>query len=266
MSDEIVEHYERYDERDRLDRALGPLEFARTCEILSRELPESGRVLDIGGGPGAYSRWLKDRGYGVRLLDLVPRHVEEARAALGDRGPAEASVGDARELPYADETADAALLLGPLYHLTSRIDRVRALTEARRVLKPGAPVLAAGISRFASLLDGLDRGFLWDPVFQGIVREDLARGRHRNPSGDPDYFTDAFFHHPEELAGEVREAGFTEVRVLAVEGPLWADRELAEDWRDEERRELLLDLVRRIEEEPAILGASPHLLAVARRP
>jgi ubiquinone/menaquinone biosynthesis C-methylase UbiE len=266
----IVSHYGRYAEGHRFDDALGQLEFTRTCEILERHLPDDGLVIDIGGGPGAYARWLIEGGYTVRLLDLVPRHVEEARAGFAEMGPpgesAEATVGTALDLPYEDAVADAVLLLGPLYHLTERADRIRALCEARRTMKPGAPLFVAGISRFASLLDGLDRRFLWDPTFRDIVREDLASGRHRNPTDRPEYFTDAFFHHPDELTGEVREAGFDDVRGLAVEGPLWADRELDSDWSDEARRALLLDYARQVEGEASILGVSPHLLAVASRP
>ena len=92
-----------------------------------------------------------------------------------------AQVGDARRLPYGDASADAALLLGPLYHLTDRGDRLTALSEARRVLRTGGLVAAAAISRFASTFDGLARGFLADPRFEHVVERDVHDGQHRNP-------------------------------------------------------------------------------------
>ena len=79
-----------------------------------------------------------------------------------------ATLGDARKLAFPDRSADAVLLLGPLYHLTERADRLAALREARRVLRPGGVVFAAAISRFASLLDGLARDLLDDPDFRPI--------------------------------------------------------------------------------------------------
>jgi SAM-dependent methyltransferase len=164
----------------------------------------------------------------------------------------------------ADASADVVLLLGPLYHLVERTDRIEALHEARRILRPDGVILAAGISRFASAIDGAVSGFLADPAFRQIVDGDLTDGQHRNPTGHPHYFTTAFFHRPEELLDEVREAGFTGVELLAVEGIGWAVPRLEQVLDDDEARGRLLDLLRRIETEPALLGASPHLLAVAR--
>ena len=117
-----------------------------------------------------------------------------------------------------DESVDAVLMLGPLYHLTERGERIRALAEARRVLRPRAPVLAAGISRFAPAVDGLRKEFLLDSGFAAIVDRDLRDGQHRNPSRQPGWFTTAYVHHPAELGPEVAEAGFAEVEVFAVEG------------------------------------------------
>ena len=73
----------------------------------------------------------------------------------------------------ADASVDAVLLLGPLYHLTERADRVRALAEGRRVLRPGGVLAAAAISRYASAVDGLFRGHLREPGFEAIVERDL---------------------------------------------------------------------------------------------
>jgi SAM-dependent methyltransferase len=176
-------------------------------------------------------------------------------------------VGDARALERADASADAVLLLGPLYHLTERDDRLAALREALRVLRPGGWLFAAGISRFASLLDGLSSGKLFDePVFAAIVERDLSDGRHLNPTGTLSFFTTAYFHRPEDLAAEAGEAGFEAVEVHAVEGPGAFLPDFARRWNDPAQRETLLQFLARVEREPAILGGSPHLLAVARRP
>jgi hypothetical protein len=196
-------------------------------------------------------------------VDPVPLHVEQARAGTP---PVSADVGDARRLERPDASADAVLLLGPLYHLIDRADRVAAFAEARRVAVPGAPVLAAGISRFASLLDGLSTGSIDDPAFQQIVDRDLREGQHRNPTGQPFYFTTAFFHRPGELAAEAEEAGLLVEGVRGIEGPAWLLPDLAARLGDEARRRELLEYLRRIESEPELLGVSAHLMLVARTP
>ncbi|MGH9209081.1 MAG: class I SAM-dependent methyltransferase [Acidimicrobiales bacterium] len=91
-------------------------------------------MLDIGGGTGVYARWLLDQGYDVTLIDPVELHITQATQT-----GVPATVGDARHLDHPDESIDVALLLGPLYHLTEPEDRLAALAEARRVLRPAAP-------------------------------------------------------------------------------------------------------------------------------
>src|SRR5262249_25732135 len=154
---------------------------------------------------GAYALPLAAEGYAVHLVDPVALHVEQARAASAaqpDAPLASAAVGDARELPLDDASADAVLLLGPLYHLTDAEDRARALREAHRVLRPGGLLAAAAITRFASTLDGIAQGFLLEPGFEAIVERDLADGQHRNPGEHPRWFTTSYFHRPEELERE----------------------------------------------------------------
>jgi hypothetical protein len=105
-----------------------------------------------------------------------------------------------------------------------------------------------------------------DPRFTRIVEQDLRNGQHRNPTERLDYFTTAFFHHPEELAAEVRATGLTLKGVFGLEGPGWILPDVAERMADPERRSTLLRIARMLETEPAVLGTSAHLLAVAQRP
>jgi ubiquinone/menaquinone biosynthesis C-methylase UbiE len=266
---DILRHYERVAEAERLSRGAGQLELVRTQELLTRYLPPPpAAVLDVGGGPGVYACWLAQRGYEVHLIDIVPRHVDQALAASRERPDghlASAALGDARKLERSDASLDSVLLLGPLYHLTERADRVQALREACRVVRRDGVVLAAAISRFASLLDGLVRGYLDDPEFARIAERDLRDGQHRNVTNNPVYFTTAFFHRPDELKAEVEEAGLRHEATLAVEGPAWLLQNFDAHWNDLARRERLLEALRALEKEPAVLGASAHLLAMARK-
>jgi len=262
---EVLAHYENTTEEGRLQSGWGVLELARTQELILRHLPPPPcRILDVGGGTGVYSYWLAERGYEVHFLDLVPAQVEQVRKRPGRI--TSIAVGDAQALTQPDDSFDAVLLLGPLYHLTARPARLKALAEARRVLRPGGLLFASAISHFASLLDSLVSGFIDDPQFVPIVQQDLRDGQHRNPTGNPLYFTTAFFHRPEELREEVLAAGLTLLELTAIEGPGWLAKDFAQRWADESRRGQLLEWVRTVEHEPALMGLSLHLLAIARHP
>lgn len=272
LAREILDYYERAPEEDRLGEGVFRLEAARTRILLERHLPPPpATVLDVGGAAGAYSFWLADRGYAVHLIEPVERLVGLARRRNAERVEggavplASARVGDARALPVDDGSADAVLLLGPLYHLVAPDDRARALSEARRALVPGGLLVAVGISRFASALDGLRRGWLDDPDFAAVVRADLETGVHRNPDGRLEFFTTAYMHRPDELRREVEAAGLRCEALVGVEGPGW----LVEGWEDEvdpERRRGLLEVLERLEGEPSLTGASAHVMAVAGKP
>jgi ubiquinone/menaquinone biosynthesis C-methylase UbiE len=268
LTREIEEHYLQGIERERLSSYEGELERLRTQSILARFLPPAPAVVfDIGGGAGIYAFALAQMGYQVHLIDPVELHLEQARSHSNKSGVKLASIsqGNACKLDFASGVADAVLLLGPLYHLEEHADRLAALREAYRVLTPGGVVFAAAISRFASLSDGLCRGYFKDPAFRDIVAADLATGQHRNPTNNPAYFTTAYFHRPEDLVREVIEAGLEDVRVLAIEGPAWSAAHFRDTWAVAEEREKLMQLLSSLEAEPSIQGASAHLIAVAYR-
>ncbi|WP_127501155.1 class I SAM-dependent methyltransferase [Actinoplanes solisilvae] len=260
MQPEVLDYYLRGGELNRLSAGTGRLEFLRTWDILSRTLPPAPAVvLDVGGATGVYAAPLADAGYDVTVVDPVPEHVAAAAGLPGVR----AVCGDARDLPAESSSADVVLLFGPLYHLRERADRVAAWREAARVVRPGGVVVAATISRFASVFDGFVKGFYSDPAFRSVAERDLAEGRHSNPGNVPRWFTSAYFHRPEEIPAEVADAGLVLEKLVSVESPVWMSGDALAGFLEEPS--LLLDMLRLVEEEPSLLGASSHLLTVAVR-
>jgi ubiquinone/menaquinone biosynthesis C-methylase UbiE len=269
MSDEVQRYYATFPEESRLASGASRLEFERTKDVLERVLPPPpGPVVDVGGAAGAYSLWLAALGYEVHLVDASERLVDVARraSAAASNPLATITVGDARQLPRPDASAAAVLVMGPLYHLTEEDDRRRALREAARVLTPGGVLVAAAISRYASALDGMARGLSKDPAFRTIRDQDLRDGQHRNPTGQLDYFTAAYFHRPEDLVADISSAGFADTVVLGVEGPAWVLPDFDARWDDADARRDLMHVARALELEPSILGASAHLLGIATKP
>lgn len=260
------EHYARGLERDRLAEPLGQVEFTRTQQIVLRHLPAvPATVADVGGGPGRYTLWLAGLGYQVRHRDMVPLHVDQVVRDAGGSPGVQAAVGDARQLDLADESVDAVLLLGPLYHLERREDRLQALAEARRVVRPGGPVFAAAISRWAPRLSGQLAERL--PALQSEAGQDLVQGVERTGQLPPLYPGSfcGYCHRPGQLRDEIQAAGLDMVDLVSVEGLAFALADLDERMSDPAERQVVLGAAEAIERVPELLGLGPHLLATARR-
>ncbi|MFI6597209.1 class I SAM-dependent methyltransferase [Nonomuraea sp. NPDC050536] len=255
---ELLAYYELDMEDARIREGRGRWEFWRTQDVLRRMLPPPpARVLDVGGGTGVHAEWLAADGYEVELLDPVPLHVERAARLAG----VTARLGDARQLSVPDESADAVLLLGPLYHLAERADRVRALAEARRAVRQGGLVATATINRYAAVHDMVYLGLYQDERQREAGHAALRDGIMMSPRRG---FT-AYFHDPGEVPGEFADAGFAPVEQYGVEGAFWLYGDV-NDWLDDpERRELMLEAQRSLESVPSLLGVSGHLLTVSRR-
>jgi SAM-dependent methyltransferase len=263
----VHDHYELGVEIDRLTGPFGTVEFERTKEIVDRHLPLApASVADIGGGPGAYSLWLAERGYSVIHRDLVPLHVEEVRARSAAAGlPVDAAVGDARDVDLPDASVDAVLLFGPLYHLLEAADRRRALAEARRILRPGGVLFAVAISRWIARLHGrvVQRMHEDDPGFSKVM-DHVEDSGVLIPLKTGDF--GAYSHRPQELSDEITAARFDVVDLVSVEGIAFALHDLEERLAKPAAREVLFDAARAIERVPELLGLGPHLLATARKP
>lgn len=250
----------RYQEDQRLSRSRhGQLEFRRTQQLLRRFLPSPpAALLDVGGGTGVHARWLAQDGYDVVLIDPVAEHV----ALAGAIGSITAHVGDARQLGHENRSVDAVLLLGPLYHLPEARDRQQALREAARVTRAGGLVVAAAIGRYAPLLELAGLGNLDEDTVLEFSNV-LATGIHLD---DPQGFTSAYFHRPEELAQEMTDAGLHDVLVLGIEGPITAAVDNAAADIAEAVLESAALCAQLLESDPAFLASNPHLLGIGYAP
>ncbi len=261
---EVEAYYARDEERDRLGVGVGRVEFLRTLEIVQRTLPAAGAVVaDIGGGPGRYVAWLVEHGYSVVHRDLIAHHVQRVLDRHG--GKVDTAVNDARALDLVDASVDVVLLLGPLYHLEDRSDRVRALREAARVVRPGGHVYAAAISRTAPRLDGVLVAGV-HRKFPGILEllDDIEATGRMPPLEDGGFC--GYAHSPAELQGEVEAAGLALESLVSIEGLAFALADIDERLADEQERDILFECLRATESHPDLIGLGPHLLATAARP
>jgi SAM-dependent methyltransferase len=261
----ITAFYSQSAEESRLKMGLGPLEFERNKDLISRYLPESkGLIADIGGGPGHYAQWLASLGHQVILVDPVDKHIQQAeKRSHKSRHSFKCILGEARQLPIADHSADVVILHGPLYHLQDQAERIAVIKEARRVLKIGGVVLGFAITYAASTLAALQNGLIHDQDVFWMCKEELSSGDHHPPENFPGILAQAYFHRPSALISEFEAVGFTPLALLAVEGIAWMDKKYFESWSSPEKKKRLLEILKLTEADPELLCLSPHIMLAA---
>lgn len=271
---EVLAGYEAGTERGRLRTDLGLIEFERTKELLKEHLPlPPATIYDIGGGYGEYSWWLASLGYEVHLFDLSRRNIEMSKE-LKEEYPgcalAASEVCDARNIPRPGKSADAVLLMGPLYHIVGREERLCAIRESKRLLKAGGLLFTAAITPYATLLwattvFGTKNRLLEDKGFMNMVERELQDGEHIKPESGPYCgIGRSHFHSAKELREELSLGGFPETQVHGVVGGAWLAPELDKLWENPTAREALMETVRLLDGREDIVGLSTHLLGISR--
>jgi len=268
MSEIVGQYYDEQvdDEWERLERPYRRFELVSTLRLVEEYFPETGHVADVGGGPGRYAIELLRLGYRVTLVDLSARAVAFAREKLKEHGlhAEEVRRADARDLSDLPASGfDAALHLGPMYHIVSADGRKQALQELHRVLKPGAPAIIGFINPWGVLRSGLTefRDLYADYATVKQLTETFVQ------VGEQRAFTEAAFITPPQAIRELREAGFAVVTRAGVEGfasgALRQVTEIAES--DPGAYETVLRLVGETCELPAYRDCTEHLHVVVRR-
>lgn len=144
--DYLNEYYSRYDEDGRLLSRHGQVEYLTTMKIIRESLEgvSDPAILEVGAGTGRYSVTLAKQGLRVTAVELVEHNLERLRAKLDGSESITARQGNALDLSFLpDGSFDLTMLLGPMYHLYTREDKLQALREAARVTKPQGKILVA---------------------------------------------------------------------------------------------------------------------------
>ena len=273
----VMAYYDAGSEINRLRTGVGRIEFERTRELLLENLPEPPAVIyDIGGAYGEYSWWLASLGYEVHLFDLSKTNIAMSGILKEEYPGTEltaAEVCDARSVPRSSSSADAVLLMGPMYHITDHGERIKAVRECMRLLRRGGKLFSAALTPFSVLLHNITvyspnaevpNAYLEDPAFLRMVGRELDDGCHINP-GREIYsgIGSSHFHFAKDLKKELAEGGFPDTEVHGIMGGAWLAEDLDTLWENETSREALMNTVRLLDMHEEIIGLSGHLLGIS---
>ncbi|WP_434748817.1 class I SAM-dependent methyltransferase [Paenibacillus amylolyticus] len=264
----IIRYYSGFDEWGRLERE--PIEFIINMNYIREYLPPGGLILDNGAGPGKYAMELAKSGYQVTLSDLTPSSVELAqeKAEALELTPQFDGfhVLDATSLNgIADDTYDAVLMLGPLYHLQQEKERAAAMRELYRVTKPGGAVFVAVQSRMRMSINSLQSPQHWRPNDNiGAIRSFVERGTFDHQ--DQGRFTGAYYFHVKDVVPFMEQHGFETVQLIGSSSlKAMITDEQHRYWKERGEEQELLQYMIKAAKDPSILGISSHLLYIGRK-
>ncbi|MEM7345021.1 MAG: class I SAM-dependent methyltransferase [Chloroflexota bacterium] len=239
-------------------------EFGVTMLALSELLPPPpATVIDIGGGPGRYAIALTEQGYEVTLVDLSNKNLEMAREQAEQSDVSVAGYHQANVLDlsmFPSSSFDAVVMLGPLYHLLSEDERLRAVEAGKRLLKNDGLLFAAFINRFAQIRYAAKYEPEWLVDESEYTEAFLASGVHQILNK----FTYSYFAHPEEVVPFMEQSGLETVKMIGCEGVVARIEEKINALEGEAWR-YWVALNYRLGHEPSLYGASDHLLYIGRK-
>lgn len=255
-------------EWERLDQnPVARLEYENTVSILDTHLPQDGRVLDAGGGPGRYSIWLAEHGYEVGHVDVSGEQVRIAREKAEEHGVADrvtCQKGDVRDLSFNDGYFDAVCCLGgPLSHIMDADERADATSELRRVAKSDTPVFVSVIGRLASVKYGIRHGLDVHPEILPKVAENGDYTQELLDSVEGEGWAECHFFRATEFESLLESTNLSVERLVGLEGLASVMQPELED-APEEAVEAVREVNQILQDDRCVADISEHMLAVCR--
>ena len=257
----LEDYYSKYNEESRLLSSHGQVEYLTTMKYITESLegvPDP-RILEVGAGTGRYSVTLAKQGYRVTAVELVAHNLEMLRSKLDGAEPIETLQGNALDLSrFADGTFDLTMLLGPMYHLYDRADKLKALSEAIRVTRPGGRILVAYCMNEPTIIEYVFKG-----GNLGEVTEQNMLTRDWHCISEPKDLFELI--RTEEIASLDAEFPVEREKLVATDGATNYMRDVI-DAMDDYVFSKWMEYHFIICERQDIIGASHHTLDILRKP
>ncbi|MBQ7453378.1 MAG: class I SAM-dependent methyltransferase [Clostridia bacterium] len=253
---DLEKYYNKFNEDKRLLSRHGQVEFfvatTKINEIVGAR--EGLDIIDIGAGTGRYSAYYAERGHNVVAVEPVKKNLSQI-APKNEK--IKAVLGNALNLKFADNSFDIALLFGPLYHLFSFEDKLKAISEAKRVLRPGGFLFIMYLmNEYAVLAYAFKEGKLQESLKNGKLSKDF-----QVVSSEKDLYS---YVRLEEINNLMKESKMKRIKIIGVDGATDYMRDVInklskEDFESYKQYQLILC------EKHELLGASSHVMDVLKK-
>ena len=260
---ELEQHYNKFNEEKRLYSRHGRVEFITSMKYIhnclddikaAMDIASDIKILDIGAGTGRYSVPLSEEGYDVTAVELVKHNLGLLKAKNSN---VKAYQGNALKLKrFEDNTFDMALLFGPMYHLFTFEDKLKALNEAKRVVKPGGIILVAYLmNEYSVITYAFKEGHINECLNGNRLTED-----YHTVSSEENLYD---YMRIEDINSLNEAAGLERIKILSPDGPANYIRPYLNKLTEEEFAEFVKYHLATCERQD-LIGAAAHTLDILR--
>lgn len=262
----IEQYYNKFNEEKRLNSRHGQMEFRVTMKYIhtyldrlmqEREYTSRAdlKILDIGAGTGRYSVPLSEEGYSVTAIELVRYNLGILKQKKSNVCAMQGNALNLKKLQ--SDSFDLTLLFGPMYHLLTREEKLKALSEAKRVTKQGGIIAVAYVmNEYAVVMYGIAEKKLLDSISSKMLSEDF----HVVPGEDSLYD----FVRIEDINSLNKEVGLVREVILSPDGPANYIRSFVNKL-DEESFEQFVRYQMATCERQDLIGAGAHTVDILRK-
>ena len=250
----LINYYNKFNEEKRLTRRRGQVEYLTTMKYIHNYIKPNDKVIELGSGTGKYSITLSNEGYDITAVELVKHNLKQIEAKSNK---VKTILGNATNLKIIkDNTYDITLIFGPMYHLITKEEKIKALNEAKRITKKDGIIMIAYCMNDYAIIT---HGFIDNNILECIKNKEIDSNYHMTPK-ETDLYSRLTLSEIDELN---KIANLERIKIIASDGSANYIR-TSLNKMDEETFNIFMDYHYKTCERQDLIGASTHTLDILK--